>query len=299
MNVQHLRYFLAMMETGSVSRAAERIGITQPTLSVALKRLENEFGVQLFAADGRGLRALPSAKRLEQYARMAVRALSEAKRDLAKGASDRLRIGLLPSLSPGWLTAMVKAWDGPIQIVEASVEELQEKISRESLDIVLTALPDQPNSPHHVILREPFKLFTGNTHELAGQRTVALTALNQQPFVLRQSCERTGMGRRLAEVARIRFKVVAKTKQEATAAALVATGLGCTLAPRSWGFSGLNSLEVTGLQLDRSIGLLWKTAKGARGATKMIDALEAQTISLAKPPAIAYTQLGPAYILAA
>ncbi len=244
MNVQHLRYFLAMMETGSVSRAAERIGSTQPTLSVALKRLENEFGVQLFAADGRGLRALPSAKRLEQYARMAVRALSEAKRDLDKGASDRLRIGLLPSLSPGWLTAMVKAWDGPIQIVEASVEELQEKISRESLDIVLTALPDQPNSPHHVILREP-------------------------------------------EVARIRFKVVAKTKQEATAAALVATGLGCTLAPRSWGFSGLNSLEVTGLQLDRSIGLLWKTAKGARGATKMIDALEAQTISLAKPPAIA------------
>ncbi len=287
MNVQHLRYFLAMMETGSVSRAAERIGITQPTLSVALKRLENEFGVQLFAADGRGLRALPSAKRLEQYARMAVRALSEAKRDLDKGASDRLRIGLLPSLSPGWLTAMVKAWDGPIQIVEASVEELQEKISRESLDIGLTALPDQPNSPHHVILREPFKLFTGNTHELAGQRTVALTALNQQPFVLRQSCERTGMGRRLAEVARIRFKVVAKTKQEATAAALVAAGLGCTLAPRSWGFSGLNSLEVTGLQLDRSIGLLWKTAKGARGATKMIDALEAQTISLAKPPAIA------------
>jgi hypothetical protein len=49
----------------------------------------------------------------------------------------------------------------------------------------------------------------------------------------------------------------------------------------------LNSLEVTGLQLDRSIGLLWKTTKGGRGATKMIDALEAQTISLAKPPAIA------------
>jgi DNA-binding transcriptional LysR family regulator len=168
MNVQHLRYFLAMMETGSVSRAAERIGITQPTLSVALKRLESEFGVQLFAADGRGLRALPSAKRLEQYARMAVQALSEAKRDLDKGASDRLRIGLLSSLSPGWLTAMVKAWDGPIQIVEASVEELQEQISRESLDIVLTALPDQPNSPHHFILREPFKLFAGKTHELAG-----------------------------------------------------------------------------------------------------------------------------------
>jgi DNA-binding transcriptional LysR family regulator len=285
MNVQHLRYFLAMMETGSVSRAAERIGITQPTLSVALKRLENEFGVQLFAADGRGLRALPSAKRLEHHARMAVRALSEAKRDLDKGASDRLRIGLLPSLSPGWLTAMVKAWDGPIQIVEASVEELQEQISRESLDIVLTALPDRPNPPHHVILREPFRLFTGNTHQLAGQRTVALAALNQQPFVLRQSCERTGMGRRLAEVARIRFKVVAKTKQEATAAALVATGIGCTLAPRSWGFSGLNSLEVKGLQLDRRIGLLWKTTKGARGATKMVDALEAQTISLAKPHA--------------
>jgi hypothetical protein len=69
----------------------------------------------------------------------------------------------------------------------------------------------------------------------------------------------------------------------------VATGLGCTLAPRSWGFSGLNSIEVTGLQLDRRIGLLWKTTKGARGATKMIDALEAQIISLSKPPTAAQT----------
>jgi DNA-binding transcriptional LysR family regulator len=287
MNVQHLQYFLAMMETGSVSRAAERIGITQPTLSVALKRLEKQFGVRLFAADGRGLRALPSAERLEQYARMAVRAMSEAKRDLDQGASNRLRIGLLPSLSPGWLAAVVRAWHGPLQIMEASAEELQEQVSRESLDIVLTALPDNPKSPHHLMLREPFKLFTSNTHEFARQRTVALAALNQQPFVLRQSCERTGMGRRLVEVAGIRFKVVAKTKQEATAAALVATGIGCTLAPRSWGFPGLNSIEVAGLQLDRRIGLLWKTTKGARGATKMIQALEAQIISLPTPPTMA------------
>ena len=283
MNVHHLRYFLAMMETSSVSRAADRIGITQPTLSVALKRLENEFGAPLFAAEGRGLRALPSARRLEQYARIAVRAMSEAKRDLDSGASNRLRVGLLPSLSPGWLAAVVRAWDGPLQIVEASADELQEQVNRESLDTVLTALPDNPKSPHHVIQREPFKLFTGNTHEFARQRRVALAALNQQPFVLRLSCERTGMGRRLVEVARIRFKVVAKTKQEATAAALVATGLGCTLAPRSWGFSGLNSIEVAGLQLDRRIGLLWKTTKGARGATKMISALEAQIIALSTP----------------
>ena len=61
MNVQHLRYFLKVMETGSISRAAGLLGVTQPTLSVALKRIEQEFGARLFAPDGRGIRPLVPA----------------------------------------------------------------------------------------------------------------------------------------------------------------------------------------------------------------------------------------------
>lgn len=286
MNIQHLRYFLMMMETGSVSRAAERLGITQPTLSVALKRLESEFGVPLFAPDGRGLRALPSAKQLEQYATMAVRALAEAKRDLDKTASDRLRIGLQPSISQSLLTAIVKSWAGPIQIVEASLEELSNQVKNEMLDLALTTLPDHRGLPHHAILREPFKLFVGPTHELARQRTVTVSALQQLPFILRQSCERTGTGRRLMDIARVRFNIVAKTTQETTAAAMVAVGLGATLAPRSWGFPGLTALEVTDLPLERTIGLIWKSSLGARASAKVIDTLEARVLTPPTPMAM-------------
>src|ERR1700761_5971922 len=108
MNIQQLRYFLAVMETGSVSRAAALSSVTQPTLSVALKRLEAEFGARLFAPEGRGLKALPAAKQLERHLRTAVRAIADARRELAQEVSRPLRIGLLPSLSPVWLLAINK-----------------------------------------------------------------------------------------------------------------------------------------------------------------------------------------------
>ena len=279
MNIQHLRYFLKMMEIGSVSRAAEQLGITQPTLSVALKGLETEFGAPLFAPEGRGLRPLPSAKQLEQYATKALQALVEAKRDLSKSAPDRLRIGVMYGMTPNWLAATIKAWPGPVQVIEASMEDLQKYIRNETVDVALTTSPDKPTLPHHIILREPFKLFVGPAHELARESTVALGHIHQLPFVLRQSCERLGTARRIMDCARVRFRIVAKVKQEATAATLVASGLGATIAPRSWAFSGLKSLKVTDFPLDRAVALFWKSALGKSAKIKILDTLEDSIIA--------------------
>jgi DNA-binding transcriptional LysR family regulator len=259
MNIQHLRYFLKVMETGSISRAAGLLGVTQPTLSVALRRIEQEFGARLFVPDGRGIRPLADAKLLEDRVRMAVGVLSEAKRELTGTAPAALKIGLLQSLAENWVSRLGTAWDGPVAIVEALSDELEKHLKGGTVDLALTALSTSERSPHKVLFREPYMLFVGPVHVFAGKRTVSPAELNGQPFVLRQCCERLGSGRRLLDAAHVRFKVVAKTRQEATAAALVAAGVGCTFAPKSWLRPGLRAVKVEGISLERTVGLVWKT----------------------------------------
>lgn len=275
MNVQHLRYFLAVMQAGSVSRAAQELGITQPTLSQALKGLERDFGTALFAPDGRGIRALPSAKRLEAKVRMALQTLAEAKRELSGPAPARLKLGVLPSLAAHWLPRLLPADGDAIELIEAAADELEKLVASGGLDLALSIAPNR-NLHRKLLLSEPFQLFVGPDHPWSGRRSVALAGLDGHPFVLRQSCELVGTGRRLLSAAGVRFRIVAKTRQESTAAALVAAGLGCTLAPASWGDANLRALDVGGLTLQRDVTLIWKQAAGAKAAAKLATRLQAR-----------------------
>jgi DNA-binding transcriptional LysR family regulator len=143
--------------------------------------------------------------------------------------------------------------------VEALSDELEKQVRGGAGDLALTALSPGERLPHKVLSHQPYMLFVGTMHLFAGRRTVGLAELDRLPFVLRQCCERLGSGRRLLDAAHVRFKVVAKTRQEATAAALVVAGTGCTLAPKSWLRPGLRPVKVEGLSLERTVGLMWKT----------------------------------------
>ena len=267
MNIQHLRYFLAVMDTGSISRAAELSGVTQPTLSLALKRLEQEFATPLFSADGRGIRPLPAAAVLDARIRPAVRALSHAKHDLNPAAPAALRVGVLQSIAENWLHRLVGSFGTPIKVTEGLAAELERDLVDGSLDLALSILPESRQLSSMVVAREPFMLFVGPSHPLAGREAITLGELDGQPFVLRQCCERLGTGRRLLKDANAKLTIVAKVRQEATAAALVAEGIGATLAPRSWRRAPLQSLEVRDLDLVRTIAICWKDSRMAASAT--------------------------------
>jgi DNA-binding transcriptional LysR family regulator len=275
MNLQHLRYFVTVMETGSVSRAAATLGVAQPTLSVALKRLERELATPLFVAEGRGIRPLPQARKLEQLLRPIVRALADVKRELRDDTAPSLRVGIAQSLSEAWAGKLLGSCDGRVEIVEATVGELERLVSTGTVRIALTALPGKAKLPSKLLLREPYRLFVGAPHGFAGRRAVDLAELDGQPFVLRQCCEFLGSGRRLMEAAQVRLNIVSKTSQEATAATLVGAGVGCTIAPQSWQRPGLQALALTGFALERTVGLVWKAASDAAAAERIAKRLAA------------------------
>lgn len=276
MNIQHLRYFLAVMDTGSISRAAELSGVTQPTLSLALKRLEQEFATPLFGADGRGIRPLPAAALLEARIRPALRAIALAKQELNPAVPAALRIGVLQSLSEGWLHRLLGSCAAPVRITEGLAGELEQELTDGSLDLALGITPSSPQLFSRVVVREPFMLFVGPSHPMAGRDSVTLSELDGLAFVLRQCCERLGTGRQLLKEAKARLAIVAKARQEATAAALVAEGVGATLAPRSWQRAPLHAVAVQGLALQRTIALCWKDRSRAATATRLVKQLGAR-----------------------
>ncbi len=275
MNLQHLRYFLAVMDTGSISRAAELSGVTQPTLSLALKRLEREFGTPLFSADGRGIRPLPAAAALDTRIRPAVRALTQAKQELNPTIPAALRIGILQSLADYWLQRLIGSFDGAVMITEGLGAELEQALIDGSLDLALGVVPESKQLSSKVVAREPFMLFVGPSHPLAGRETITLGELDGQPFVLRQCCERLGTGRRLLKEAGAKLVIVAKARQEATAAALVVDGVGATLAPRSWKRAPLHAIEVRDLKLARAVAITWQRPSMAATATRLQRRLSA------------------------
>src|SRR4051812_49013932 len=103
MELRHLRYFVAIAEERSFTRAAERLWVSQPGLSTQIRRLESEMGVQLFERHTRGVDLTDVGELLLERARTALAAAEVAGatgRDLEEGLVGNLRVGVATGL--GW-----------------------------------------------------------------------------------------------------------------------------------------------------------------------------------------------------
>lgn len=100
METRHLRYFLAVIDHGSVSRAADWLGIAQPALSTALARMEKDLGVRLFERSRRGAQPTPTALAILDDVRTSVERIDAAARraqEIGRGSAGQLTIGLVSS----------------------------------------------------------------------------------------------------------------------------------------------------------------------------------------------------------
>src|ERR1700760_3914191 len=97
MELRHLRYFVAIAEERSFTRAAERLWVAQPGLSSQIRRLESELGIRLFDRHTRGVRLTPAGDLFLERARVALAAADDARatgRDLELGLAGAVRLGL-------------------------------------------------------------------------------------------------------------------------------------------------------------------------------------------------------------
>lgn len=252
-DIRLLRYFIAVAETGHMTRAAERLGIGQPPLSQQIRVLETQLGVTLFERLPRGM-ALTDAYDV-------VRKLDQAVDDVrrvAAGVKGRLSVGFTSSsaLHP-FVPTVIRAFrrDAPsvsLMLDESSTSELLDGLRDGHLDVAFIRQPqgDIGQIVFMPVLEESMVLAVPSAHPLAltgraGKAAVPMTAIAAEKLILYR--RRTGQGLYDAIIAACHGAGFSPNiEQEAprllTTLSLVAAGLGVSVVPAS-----LMRMQVEGI----------------------------------------------------
>src|SRR5579863_10261154 len=193
MELRHLRYFIAVAETGSLTEAAERrLHTSQPSLSRQIRDLEYQVGVELLSRGARGVELTAAGRAFLDHARLAlaqVDAAAEAARRAAEPAKQTFALGFLTGQEMDWLPEAMRILRDELPNIEVSVSsqyspDLAQALLRGKLDLAFMRPEAQmPDLDYTVIVEEPLVVAMPSDHRLASQNAVALQDIAGEVFI--------------------------------------------------------------------------------------------------------------------
>jgi DNA-binding transcriptional LysR family regulator len=270
-----LRYFAAVAAEGNLTRAAERLFVSQPALTKQIRQLESQLGVRLFTRSRAGMTLTPAGQALAGRTPAVLAGWEQALRETraaASGAARVLRVGFMSSAAneatqqiiaafarrrPGWRVDMRQAaWSDPTAGLASG-----------DVDAALLRLPfpGQDDVRVEVLLTEPRWVALPATHPLAARDQVSFRQLWNEPFVA--APEQTGLWRdyHLATAEREGHpaRIGAVTDQPDAYLTAIANGYGVALVPESaaryYARPGITYRPVTGVSPSQ-VGIAWPPA---------------------------------------
>lgn len=265
MELSQIRCFLALSETLNFTRAAEQCGISQPSLSRAIQKLEDEVGGKLIRRE-RGRTHLTEmgtllVPRLKQALSLTETALSEAQ-EFSRISSTKLALGVMCTIGPNRMISLVDHMARKVPQLELTMrdapgERLIEMLMSGEIDVALVGLPEYPD----VIKAEPlyserFVISFPKGHRFAKNSTVPLCHLENEAYLERLNCEfdayYEGIHGEFPYDLNIRFS----SENEEWIQAMVLAGLGCAILPEFSVFqAGLQTRPITEPEMSRTISL--------------------------------------------
>ena len=243
MNLLHWRLVVAVADTGNISRAAERIGITQSGASQAIAQLESALGFPIFTRERRQIGVTALGEQVIEHARImltnleAIRALADESQGLGRG---RIRLASFPSIFATVLPSLLRDFQRRhpgIEVValEGTDEEVEDWLATGAVDVGVILNP-APGRAALVLGRDAWVALLPGSHPLgrrASGRGVSLAELVAEPFILATGgCAVNGQS--LAAQAGLSLSDVRVTVRDWTSACvLVREGLGVALIPES------------------------------------------------------------------
>ncbi len=246
MELRHLRYFIAVAEELNFTRAATRLHIGQPPLSMQIRDLEEEIGVRLFERGPRRVALSTAGERFLLHARRILDGVEEAvaeARRAARGELGELRVGFTSSLPftdllPDALNAYRRRFPQVrLQLREMFTPAQFQALVRGELDVGFVRL-QAGTPPAGIVLREvarnPLRLVVNAAHRLAGAAQVHLAELAGEDFISFPADVGTdlpGVLRALCRQAGFEPRIVQTAREATTQIGLVAAGLGVAVLP--------------------------------------------------------------------
>lgn len=192
MELRQLRYFVAVAEQANISRAAQKLFLTQPALSRQIKALEGEFGVCLLERSAHSIRLTPAGEALLREVReLLQRADTILERVRAAGQGVRLRVGYAPSLASGLLSGAVEIFAqkhpaARVELFDLSSRELLAGLEGDTLDVALTVRQkrDGRGLKWTPLAEVSWQLAVNRHHPLARRKEVTSAEVAREPLLV-------------------------------------------------------------------------------------------------------------------
>jgi LysR family transcriptional regulator, hydrogen peroxide-inducible genes activator len=243
MELQQLRYFCAIADTGNFSRAALQTHVSQPSLSQQIRKLEDELGTRLFDRLGRTVRLTELGRAFLPRARAVLHDLEAARSDVVErktSISGPVSVGVIPTIAPYFLPPILATFsrkypEAHVSVTEEITQPLLERLRAGTMDLAIVALPVQARGHEFQtfpLLVEKLYAVLPKQHALAKRHAVSLDELQDDPFLLLRDghCFReTAVA--ACKRARLNPKIIFESGQFSSILSMVSAGLGVSIVP--------------------------------------------------------------------
>lgn len=241
MEMQQVRYFLALSRTLNFTRAAEQAGVTQPALTRAIQQLEAELGGPLFHRERQKTHLSELGRLMLPYFE-GIQAQAEAARDQAQAlkALDRaaLHIGAMCTVGPAIISDLLVAFRAAnpnveLRVSDMAAAELVGRLDAGELDVGLLGLPGALDDRFHglPLFRERFVVAVPREHRFATQNIVRAEELHEENYVNRASCEYFDHARQVFHGRGVFMRKVFSSERDDWVQGMIKAGLGLGFIP--------------------------------------------------------------------
>lgn len=279
--LRHLRYFRAVAEELSITRAAERLHIAQPPLSQQIKQLEDVLGVLLLERAERPLRLTEAGQHLLQGANELlsfVQTVVDEVRSIDQGMTGRLTIGFAGSAMYNLLPNILNAYRDrfpDVQLVfrELLAAEIASTLEAREIDVGFSRPGIEPTEKieQELLLNEPLVVAVSERHPFKTEAVLCVQRLHNEAVILYPRYPRPSLTDLILSVLEkhaVHIRIIQEVNNLQTALGLVAAGVGITFVPASVGThcrSGIHFLPVNPQVLFSPMTIAWN--KGTHSST--------------------------------
>lgn len=199
MEMQQVRYFVALADTLNFTRAAEKCNVSQPALTRAIQQLEHELGGPLFHRE-RGNTHLSELGRMMfpylQTVEQSCRAARDQARAVKRLEQATLTIGTMCTIGPQLISDLLVRFRAQhpnveVRVVDTGGPQMIELLQKGDLEVAVVGVPDElPDTLHQLpIFEEDFVIVLPPNHRLCTRNPIPAAELDQEPYVSRTNCE--------------------------------------------------------------------------------------------------------------
>jgi LysR family transcriptional regulator, hydrogen peroxide-inducible genes activator len=263
MEMHQIRYFLAVEQERNFSRAAEHCNITQPALTRAIQKLEDEVGGLLFDRRPGHIQLTELGRTLLPRLRNAFQEVAEARSDavqLIRSKKQRLRLGIMCTIGPDRIVSLIERLHTDIahleiELTEAKGRDVVDALLADEIDIGLVGLPRFPDTLDALhLFTERYILAVPTRHRFAVTNQIALSELDGENYIERLNCEFDDFFESTYGEWPITLNLRYRSEREDWVQAMISAGMGIAILPESFPLiPGIATSTLVAPQVTRSV----------------------------------------------